>query len=171
MRVGLQGPSATLKIKEYSLARDVQAALARPRCPPSAFLAPPLVVLNGFGGDQHLKLTGVLFQNMFPSINVNATKVNQCQVSPPLPVCEHALCCRTSHHRYALLLSVLGAITGAITDLKAAWPGVPINWRNPSGSQGSGCKQPSALVGSLVRVHHAECVACMGCSQCVTVRC
>jgi ribosome biogenesis protein SSF1/2 len=38
------------------------------------------VVLNGFGGDQHLKLTGVLFQNMFPSINVNATKANQCQV-------------------------------------------------------------------------------------------
>lgn len=78
----MQGPSATLKIKEYSLARDVQAALARPRCPPAAFQTPPLVVLNGFGGDQHLKLTGVLFQNMFPSLNVNATQVNQCQVRP-----------------------------------------------------------------------------------------
>ena len=80
MLLWLQGPSATLKIKEYSLARDVQDALARPRCPPSAFQTPPLVVLSGFGNEQHLKLTGVLFQNMFPPINVNQTKASQCQV-------------------------------------------------------------------------------------------
>lgn len=78
----MQGPTAVLQIKNYSLARDVQGIQARPRCPQTAFLQPPLVVLNGFSGNQHLQLTGVLFQNMFPSINVNTTKLNQCQVCP-----------------------------------------------------------------------------------------
>eukprot|EP00892_Ulva_mutabilis_P007000 jgi/Ulvmu1/4672/UM002_0403.1 len=74
-----RGPTAVLQIMSYSLARDVQVAQSRPRSPQAAFLTPPLVVLNGFSGDQHLQLTGVLFQNMFPSINVNTTKLNKCQ--------------------------------------------------------------------------------------------
>lgn len=69
-----------LKILEYALVRDVQAALRHPRRPESAFLQPPLVVLQGFGGEQHLKLTAVLFQNMFPSINVSKAKLSDCQV-------------------------------------------------------------------------------------------
>lgn len=42
--------------------RDVQSAQARPRVPPNAFKAAPLVVLNGFGGHEHLKMATVLFQ-------------------------------------------------------------------------------------------------------------
>jgi ribosome biogenesis protein SSF1/2 len=76
----MQGPTAVLKIRNYSLVRDVQASLQRPRMPPSAFLHPPLVVMSGFSTKQHLKLTAVLFQNMFPAINVNTAKLSQCQV-------------------------------------------------------------------------------------------
>lgn len=79
-RTHVQGPTATLKIKAHSLVRDVQAALQRPRMPESAFQHPPLVVLSGFAAKQHLKLTAVLFQNMFPAINVNSAKLSQCQV-------------------------------------------------------------------------------------------
>lgn len=34
---------------------DVAAAQRRPRCPETAFVAPPLVVLNNFGTEQHMK--------------------------------------------------------------------------------------------------------------------
>lgn len=74
------------KILEYALASDVQAALKRPRRPPAAFLHPPLVVLQGFGAEQHLKLAAVLFQNMFPAINVSKAKLTDCQASAPLLV-------------------------------------------------------------------------------------
>ena len=40
----------------------------------------PLVVLNNFGQEEHLKLATVLFQNLFPSINVQTAKLGQCQV-------------------------------------------------------------------------------------------
>ena len=79
-RFGMQGPTVVLKVLEYSLIRDVQASLRHPRRPDSAFLHPPLVVLQGFGAEQHMKLTAVLFQNMFPSINVSKAKLSECQV-------------------------------------------------------------------------------------------
>ena len=41
----------------------------------------PLVVLNSFSGQEHLKLATVLFQNLFPSINVQNIQLHQCQVS------------------------------------------------------------------------------------------
>jgi ribosome biogenesis protein SSF1/2 len=71
------------KILEYALARDVAAALKRPRRPPAASLHPPLVVLQGFGGAQHMKLAAVMFQNMFPAINVSKAKLADCQVRAP----------------------------------------------------------------------------------------
>ncbi|KAF5832660.1 Brix domain-containing protein [Dunaliella salina] len=79
-----RGPTLALRIKGYSLARDVQSAQARPRAPPNAFQTPPLVVLNGFGGSagapqpEHLKLATVLLQAMFPPINVNKVKLSAC---------------------------------------------------------------------------------------------
>ena len=69
-----------LKILEYSHMRDVLAAQRHPRRPDAAFLHPPLVVLQGFTGEQHMKLTAVLFQNMFPAINVTKAKLSECQV-------------------------------------------------------------------------------------------
>lgn len=35
------------------------------------------VVLNGFStGEDHLKLTSVMFQNMFPALNIATVKIN-----------------------------------------------------------------------------------------------
>lgn len=59
--------------------RDVLSSQARPRCPPTAFRAAPLVVLNNFGQEEHLKLATAMFQNMFPSINVQTVRLGNIQ--------------------------------------------------------------------------------------------
>ncbi|KAL4183457.1 hypothetical protein AMTRI_Chr11g98350 [Amborella trichopoda] len=75
-----QGPTLSFKIHEYSLAVDVAHSQARPRCPPEVFKTSPLIVLSGFGtGEQHLKLVTIMFQNIFPSIDVNTVKLSSCQ--------------------------------------------------------------------------------------------
>ena len=45
-------------------------------------MGPPLVVLNNFSGAEHLKLAASMLQNLFPSINVQTTKLSSCQVRP-----------------------------------------------------------------------------------------
>lgn len=82
LRVGRtpQGPTLTFKIQEYSLATDVAQSQLRPRCPQDLFKNSPLIVLSGFGtGDQHLKLTTIMFQNIFPAIDINTVKLASCQ--------------------------------------------------------------------------------------------
>ncbi|ONK58128.1 uncharacterized protein A4U43_C09F8500 [Asparagus officinalis] len=76
-----QGPTLTFEIREYALAADIARAQTRPRCPKDLFNNPPLVVLSGFGGgdQQHLKLTTIMFQNMFPAIDINTVKLSSCQ--------------------------------------------------------------------------------------------
>uniref|UniRef100_A0A6N2MZ08 Brix domain-containing protein n=1 Tax=Salix viminalis TaxID=40686 RepID=A0A6N2MZ08_SALVM len=75
-----QGPTLTFKIHEYSLAADVAQSQLCPRCPQDLFKNPPLIVLSGFGsGEQHLKLTTVMFQNIFPAIDINTVKLSSCQ--------------------------------------------------------------------------------------------
>lgn len=75
-----QGPTLTFKIQEYSLAVDVAQSQVRPRCPQDLFKNSPLIVLSGFGtGEQHLKLTTIMFQNIFPAIDVNTVKLSSCQ--------------------------------------------------------------------------------------------
>ncbi|KAH9730450.1 Peter Pan-like protein [Citrus sinensis] len=75
-----QGPTLTFKIHEYSLAVDVAQSQLRPRCPQDLFKTSPLIVLSGFGtGDQHLKLTTIMFQNIFPAIDINTVKLSTCQ--------------------------------------------------------------------------------------------
>ncbi|KVH99169.1 Anticodon-binding [Cynara cardunculus var. scolymus] len=67
-----QGPTLTFKIQEYSLAVDIANSQLRPRVPKDLFKNPPLIVLSGFGtGEQHLKLTTIMFQNIFPAIDIN----------------------------------------------------------------------------------------------------
>ncbi|CAL5437234.1 unnamed protein product [Camellia sinensis] len=73
-----QGPTLTFKIQEYSLAVDVAQSQVCPRCPQDLFKNSPLIVLSGFGtGEQHLKLTTIMFQNLFPAIDVNTRIVLQ----------------------------------------------------------------------------------------------
>ncbi|KAI8574104.1 hypothetical protein RHMOL_Rhmol01G0328700 [Rhododendron molle] len=83
-----QGPTLTFKIREYSLAVDVAHSQVRPRCPQDLFKNPPLIfhplffqiVLSGFGtGEQHLKLTTIMFQNIFPGIDINTVKLSSCE--------------------------------------------------------------------------------------------
>ncbi|KAI3928007.1 hypothetical protein MKW98_023608 [Papaver atlanticum] len=75
-----QGPTLTFKIEEYSLALDVAKSQIRPRRPPEIFKSPPLIVLSGFGtGEEHLKLTTIMFQNIFPAIDINTVKLSSCQ--------------------------------------------------------------------------------------------
>ncbi|KAL5859124.1 hypothetical protein ACOSQ4_000420 [Xanthoceras sorbifolium] len=75
-----QGPTLTFKIHEYSLAIDIARSQLRPRCPQDLFKNSPLIVLSGFGtGDQHLKLTTIMFQNIFPAIDINTVQLSTCQ--------------------------------------------------------------------------------------------
>eukprot|EP00877_Chromochloris_zofingiensis_P011512 jgi/Chrzof1/6614/Cz19g02210.t1 len=74
-----RGPTLTLRIASYSLVRDVASSQARPRIPQNAFKTPPLLVMNNFSGQEHLRLTSTLFQAMFPSINVHTVKLSACQ--------------------------------------------------------------------------------------------
>ena len=81
-----RGPTLTLRIHEYSLIRDILSSQQRPRAPQKMWLGAPLVVMNNFNSPQapkedreHLKLATVLFQNLFPTINVATTKLSGCQ--------------------------------------------------------------------------------------------
>ncbi|KAF2315434.1 hypothetical protein GH714_039228 [Hevea brasiliensis] len=75
-----QGPTLTFKIHKYSTAQDVLQSQLRPRCPQDLFKNRPLIVLSGFGsGEQHLKLTTIMFQNIFPAIDINTVKLASCQ--------------------------------------------------------------------------------------------
>jgi len=74
-----RGPTLTYRISSYAHAADLAASHARHRAPESAFRAPPLVVLNNFGTEPHMKLAAITFQNMFPPINVNTVKLTACQ--------------------------------------------------------------------------------------------
>ena len=75
-----QGPTLTMRVHEYSLMRDVLATLARPRQPASMWKAPPLVVMNNFGGHEELALATALFQNLFPRSHVQTARLSCCQV-------------------------------------------------------------------------------------------
>ncbi|KAL9261635.1 Peter Pan-like protein [Drosera capensis] len=75
-----QGPTLTFKIHQYSLASDIAQSQLRPRCPQDLFKVSPLIVLSGFGtGEEHLKLTTNIFQNMFSAIDVSTVKLSSCQ--------------------------------------------------------------------------------------------
>nr|GEV36068.1 hypothetical protein [Tanacetum cinerariifolium] len=75
-----QGPTLTFKIQDYSLAVDITNSQLRPRVPKDLFKNSPLIVLSGFGtGEQHLKLTTIMFQNIFPAIDIKTVKLSSCQ--------------------------------------------------------------------------------------------
>ncbi|KAL0856394.1 hypothetical protein Bca101_061547 [Brassica carinata] len=76
-----QGPTLTFKIHQYSLASDIAQSQLRPRCPPDLFKNPP-------SGNQspslllpelHLKLATVMFQKIFPALDINTVKLSTCQ--------------------------------------------------------------------------------------------
>ena len=85
LRIGKlpRGPNLQFKINNYSLCKDVRKILKHPKLiskDNSIFHIPPLLVLNGFGKilemSQHEKLMITIFQNMFPPIQPQSTKVS-----------------------------------------------------------------------------------------------
>jgi ribosome biogenesis protein SSF1/2 len=75
-----RGPTLTFKVEQYALSKDVLALQRTPKSPGVEFLTSPLLVLNNFNQDgKQFKLMTTMFQNMFPSINVQT-------VSSPISV-------------------------------------------------------------------------------------
>jgi ribosome biogenesis protein SSF1/2 len=74
-----RGPTLTWRVAAYAHTSDVAASHARPRAPESAFRTPPLVVLNNFGSEPHMKLAALTFQNLFPALNVHSVKLASLQ--------------------------------------------------------------------------------------------
>ncbi|KAL3437939.1 Brix domain-containing protein [Aspergillus tetrazonus] len=85
MRLALtpRGPTLNFKVESYSLCRDVEKALKRPRGGGQDHKTPPLLVMNNFNSpnaDENSKvpkrlesLTTTVFQSLFPPINPQAT--------------------------------------------------------------------------------------------------
>ncbi|ODV81100.1 Brix-domain-containing protein [Suhomyces tanzawaensis NRRL Y-17324] len=79
-----RGPTLQFKVNTYSLIKDVRNILKHPKSvgkDSKEFLAPPLLVLNGFSSkmneiDNHEKLMITVFQNIFPPIQPQLTKVS-----------------------------------------------------------------------------------------------
>ncbi|KAK6461219.1 Brix domain-containing protein [Scheffersomyces coipomensis] len=86
LRIGKlpRGPTLQFKVNAYSLVKDVSKILKHPKSigrDSKEFLTPPLLVLNGFSNklnevDNHEKLMVTMFQNMFPPIQPQSTKVS-----------------------------------------------------------------------------------------------
>lgn len=78
-----RGPCMQFKVHEYSLIKDVQRMLRRPKSvsrDSDLFLEPPLLVMNGFTkigeAENHEKLMITMFQNLFPAIQPHSTRVS-----------------------------------------------------------------------------------------------
>ncbi|XP_070581945.1 suppressor of SWI4 1 homolog [Ptychodera flava] len=72
-----RGPTLTFRIKSYCLSKDVISSLKRHSMYAQQFENHPLLVLNNFAREGlHFKLMSTMFQNMFPSINVNKIQLN-----------------------------------------------------------------------------------------------
>lgn len=83
LRIGRyeSGPTLHFHVLNYCLCRHVKASQKRPHDSATAYLTPPLVVLNNFGKteDSHVKLISVTLQHMFPSINIKTIRLNECR--------------------------------------------------------------------------------------------
>lgn len=84
LRIGKmpRGPILQFKVNTYSLVKDVRRILKHPKSvgkDSKEFLSPPLLVLNGFKMNDvsnHEKLMITMFQNMFPPIQPQSTRVS-----------------------------------------------------------------------------------------------
>ena len=68
-----------MQINNYTLARDIANNASNYSAPPGIFKTPPLVVLNNFTEGKHMRLAAVVFQNLFPAINVKTVKLATCK--------------------------------------------------------------------------------------------
>ncbi|XP_044736546.1 protein Peter pan [Chrysoperla carnea] len=72
-----RGPTLSFKVHSFSLARDVVSSLKKQLVFEEAFKHSPLIILNNFSGEgMQMKLMATMFQNMFPTINLNTVNLN-----------------------------------------------------------------------------------------------
>lgn len=81
-----RGPTLHFKVENYSLCRDVERAMKRPRGGGQDHKTPPLLVMNNFNSpnaDENSRvpkrlesLTTTVFQSLFPPINPQATPLS-----------------------------------------------------------------------------------------------
>lgn len=72
-----RGPTLTYKIVNFTLTKDVRSSLKKPLVYSGLFKASPLLVLNAFNGEEiQTKLMTSMWQNLFPSININKVNLN-----------------------------------------------------------------------------------------------
>uniref|UniRef100_A0A665UW71 Peter pan homolog n=1 Tax=Echeneis naucrates TaxID=173247 RepID=A0A665UW71_ECHNA len=72
-----KGPTLYFRVLKYTLIKDVVSSLKKHRMHEQQFTHHPLLILNNFGADgMHIKLMATMFQNMFPSINVQKVSLN-----------------------------------------------------------------------------------------------
>lgn len=76
-----RGPTLQYRVCRFSLAADVAASLRRPHSPSGGeFATPPLLVLHGFSkADKQDQLATVMFQNLFPPIDVGKMNIKTCR--------------------------------------------------------------------------------------------
>ncbi|KAK4536329.1 hypothetical protein CDCA_CDCA08G2354 [Cyanidium caldarium] len=70
-----RGPTATFRVREFSLVADVQRVQRRPVPLDAALLRyPPLMILSGFDSSgKHVQMIATLLQTLFPGIDVRRT--------------------------------------------------------------------------------------------------
>jgi len=75
-----QGPTLTFRVSKYSLSPDVQSQQKRPHRTVQDFQFPPLLVMNGMGGQEpETKLLAESLRNMFPPIDIDTFSTNNCR--------------------------------------------------------------------------------------------
>lgn len=74
-----RGPTLYFKINTFSLIKDVQSIQRKPNSfSDKDFNTAPLVVLNNMSGkEKHVQLMSIMFQNLFPSIQVQSMQLSQ----------------------------------------------------------------------------------------------
>ncbi|XP_040947148.1 peter Pan-like protein [Gossypium hirsutum] len=82
--MGVTHSSFYLKSKlrlSLGLQRPLKALLSiTPSLPAGSFQESPLIVLSGFAAaDEQLRLTTMVFKNIFPDIDINTVKLSSCQ--------------------------------------------------------------------------------------------
>lgn len=75
-----RGPTLHFKVRQYTLGRDVKSASKKVNQNPKQYDHHPLLVMKNLGEkSMHIKLIATIFQNMFPTINVNQVKLKHVQ--------------------------------------------------------------------------------------------
>ena len=75
-----QGPTLTYKVEKFCLIKDIHEFQARPHSLGNELQFAPLLVLNNFSIEQpHIKLCTTMWQNMFPTLNVQKLNLSECK--------------------------------------------------------------------------------------------